>query len=100
MLPPALEDVASFIRDNRDGLHTDVGKLASITDILVRQQKALTETFDVAPLARRPDDSYNASTGRSTSAPSWPRGSTAALDPQTLLCDLLSGNPLGGVIGA
>ena len=61
VLPPALEDVASFVRDNRDGLHTDVSKLASITDILVRQQKALTETFDVAPLALgNLTNSYNA----------------------------------------
>ena len=64
VLPPALEDVASFVRDNRDGLHTDVGKLASITDILVRQQKALTETFDVAPLALgNLTNSYNAKFG-------------------------------------
>ena len=37
-LPPALDDVARFIRDNRDILRTDVRKLANITDILVRQR--------------------------------------------------------------
>ena len=48
-LPPALDDVARFIRDNRDILRTDVRKLANITDILVRQRAALTEFANVAP---------------------------------------------------
>ena len=50
-LPPALDDVARFIRDNRDILRTDVRQLANITDILVRQRAALTEFANVAPLA-------------------------------------------------
>ena len=101
-LPPALEDVASFIRDNRDGLHTDVAKLASITDILVRQQKALTETFDVAPLALgNLTNSYNAKYGTLDVRPVLAPGlNLPTLNPQTLLCGLLSGNALGGVLGA
>jgi phospholipid/cholesterol/gamma-HCH transport system substrate-binding protein len=101
VLPPALEDVASFIRDNRDGLHTDVGKLASITDILVRQQKALTETFDVAPLALgNLTNSYDAKFVTLDVRPVLAPGlNLPALNPQTLLCGLLSGNPLAGVIG-
>jgi hypothetical protein len=99
VLPPALEDVASFVRDNRDGLHTDVGKLASITDILVRQQKALTEITDVAPLALgNLTNTYNASSGTldtRTVLPSVPAG----FDPRSLLCGLLTGNPLGGALG-
>lgn len=51
VLPPALEDVASFVRENRDGLRTDVGQLAGITDILVRQSRALAELTDTAPTA-------------------------------------------------
>jgi phospholipid/cholesterol/gamma-HCH transport system substrate-binding protein len=101
VLPPALEDVASFVRDNRDGLHTDVAQLASITDILVRQQKALTETFDVAPLALgNLTNSYNAQFGTLDVRPVLAPGlNLPTLDPQSLLCGLLSGNALGGVLG-
>jgi phospholipid/cholesterol/gamma-HCH transport system substrate-binding protein len=101
VLPPALEDVASFVRDNRDGLHTDVAQLASITDILVRQQKALTETFDVAPLALgNLTNSYNAKFGTLDVRPVLAPGlNLPTLDPQSLLCGLLSGNALGGVLG-
>jgi phospholipid/cholesterol/gamma-HCH transport system substrate-binding protein len=101
VLPPALEDVASFVRDNRDGLHTDVAQLASITDILVRQQKALTETFDVAPLAlSNLTNSYNAKFGTLDVRPVLAPGlNLPTLDPQSLLCGLLSGNALGGVLG-
>ncbi|MCD2192563.1 MCE family protein [Actinomycetospora endophytica] len=101
VLPPALEDVASFVRDNRDGLHTDVGKLASITDILVRQQKALTEITDVAPLALgNLTNSYNASSGTLDVRPVLTPGlNLPALNTQSLLCGLLNGNPLGGILG-
>ncbi len=100
VLPPALEDVASFVRDNRDGLHTDVAQLASITDILVRQQKALAETFDVAPLAlSNLTNSYNASSGTLDVRPVlFPGLNLPALNLQQLLCGLLNGNPLGGIL--
>ena len=101
VLPPALEDVASFVRDNRDGLHTDVAQLASITDILVRQQKSLTEAFDVAPLALgNLTNSYNASSGTLDVRPVlFPGLNLPALNTQQLLCGLLNGNPLGGILG-
>jgi phospholipid/cholesterol/gamma-HCH transport system substrate-binding protein len=101
VLPPALEDVASFVRDNRDGLHTDVGKLASITDILVRQQKALAETFDVAPLALgNLTNTYNAASGTLDVRPVLVPGlGLPALNSQQLLCGLLNGNPVGGLLG-
>jgi phospholipid/cholesterol/gamma-HCH transport system substrate-binding protein len=101
VLPPALEDVASFVRDNRDGLHTDVGKLANITDILVRQQKALTEITDVAPLALgNLTNSYNATSGTLDVRPVLVPGlNLPALNTQQLLCGLLNGNPLGGILG-
>ncbi len=50
-LATALGDITTFIRDNRDALKSNVDALADVTGILVRQQKALTEVLDVAPLA-------------------------------------------------
>jgi phospholipid/cholesterol/gamma-HCH transport system substrate-binding protein len=49
-LSTALAQVATFIRDNRNLLTTDVGALTDVTNVLVRQQQALTEALDVAPL--------------------------------------------------
>lgn len=94
-LPPALDDVARFIRDNRDILRTDVGRLANITDILVRQRAALTEFANVAPLGlNNLTNSYNASSGtldvRPVIAPELLGG---GLDPRALLCNLLANQP-------
>lgn len=101
VLPPALEDVASFVRDNRDALHTDVGKLADITDILARQQKSLTEIADVTPLAiGNLINSYDAASGTLDVRPVlFPNLDLPGVNPQALLCGLLNGNPIGGVLG-
>jgi virulence factor Mce-like protein len=50
-LGTALAQVTGFIRDNRDALKSNVDALADVTGILVRQQKAIIEILDVAPLA-------------------------------------------------
>jgi phospholipid/cholesterol/gamma-HCH transport system substrate-binding protein len=50
-LATALADVTAFIRDNRDALKSNVDALADVTGILVRQQKAIVDVLDVAPLA-------------------------------------------------
>ena len=50
-LATALGDVRTFLHDNRDALVSNVGALADITGVLVRQQRALMEVLDVAPLA-------------------------------------------------
>ena len=49
-LSTALADVKVFIRDNRDALVSNVAALADITGVLVRQQKAIMDILDVAPL--------------------------------------------------
>ena len=92
LLPPALEQVAAFVRDNRDILRVDVGQLAQITDILVRQQRALTELADVAPLGLgNLTNVYNASSGTLDVRPILaPTLALPALDPRALLCGLLS----------
>ena len=94
-LPPALDDVARFIRDNRDILRTDVRKLANITDILVRQRAALTEAADVAPLTLgNLQNVYNASSGTLDVRPVLaPELLGDGLDPRALLCNLLANQP-------
>ncbi len=99
VLPPALEDVARFIRDNRDLLRTDVGQLADVTDVLVRQRQALTELADIAPLGLgNLTNVYNASSGTLDVRPILAPNGGVALDPRALLCGLL--NPTSGPTGA
>lgn len=50
-LATALIQVRDFIRDNRGRLRSNVDKLASITETLLRQRASLEEALDVAPLA-------------------------------------------------
>ncbi|PVZ10229.1 MCE family protein [Actinomycetospora cinnamomea] len=94
-LPPALDDVARFVRDNRDILRTDVGRLANISDILARQRVALTEIADVAPLAlNNLTNSYNANSGTLDVRPVLaPELIGDGLDPRALLCNLLANQP-------
>ncbi|GLZ44659.1 hypothetical protein Acsp06_08440 [Actinomycetospora sp. NBRC 106375] len=94
-LPPALDDVARFIRDNRDILRTDVGRLARITDILVRQRAAITEFANVAPAALgNLTNSYNATSGTLDVRPVLaPELIGDGLDPRALLCNLLANQP-------
>jgi len=50
-LATALADITTFVRDNRAALSDNVTALADISGVLVRQQKALIDVLDVAPLA-------------------------------------------------
>jgi phospholipid/cholesterol/gamma-HCH transport system substrate-binding protein len=50
-LAAALADVSGFIRDNRAELKANVAALADVTSALVRQQRAIVDVLDVAPLA-------------------------------------------------
>jgi len=50
-LATALADITGFVQDNRQLLTTDIAALTDITTTLVRQQKAVIEVLDVAPLA-------------------------------------------------
>jgi phospholipid/cholesterol/gamma-HCH transport system substrate-binding protein len=47
----ALADISTFIRDNRDELKANVAGLADLTGVLVRQQRAIVDVLDIAPLA-------------------------------------------------
>jgi phospholipid/cholesterol/gamma-HCH transport system substrate-binding protein len=50
-LAKALGDITAFVRENREALASNVAALADITGVLVRQQRALIDVLDVAPLA-------------------------------------------------
>jgi virulence factor Mce-like protein len=63
-LATALADVTSFIKQNRDELKSNVDALADVTGILVRQQQAIIEILDVAPLTvSNLNLAYNARSG-------------------------------------
>jgi phospholipid/cholesterol/gamma-HCH transport system substrate-binding protein len=47
----ALGEVADFVRDNREVLHSNVDRLTDVTAVLVKQRNALAEVLDVAPAA-------------------------------------------------
>ena len=48
-LASSLGDVQRFVERNKNGLTTNVDKLASLTKVLVAERSALAETLDVAP---------------------------------------------------
>ncbi|GIH18425.1 MCE family protein [Rugosimonospora africana] len=50
-LATALGQIADFIHDNRDRIKSNVDKLASITQILVKEKASLQEALDDIPLA-------------------------------------------------
>ena len=50
-LATALADITGFVHDNRELLKTDVAALTDVTTILVKEQRAIVEVLDVAPLA-------------------------------------------------
>lgn len=49
-LGPALEDVQTFIRNNRGEIRSNVDNLAGVTKVLVDQRAALAEVLDESPL--------------------------------------------------
>ncbi|NYH78601.1 virulence factor Mce-like protein [Actinopolyspora biskrensis] len=60
----ALNKVKSFVRTNKDKLHSNVEQLDSIAKVVSRQNKALRETLTKAPLALgNLQNSYNAASG-------------------------------------
>jgi phospholipid/cholesterol/gamma-HCH transport system substrate-binding protein len=85
-LAVALTQVSSFVRDNRDELRTNVDGLTELSKTLVKQQNALREVLDTAPVAlANLDRAYNERTGTLDT-----RDNFAQLDdPGLYLCSLL-----------
>ena len=86
-LVPTLEQVQTFIADNRDQLSTDVSQLVDITQLLVNRQDDIAKLLHVAPTAL--SDLYNIWDPDANSL-------TGALmvpdrvDPLNLVCGLLT----------
>ena len=85
-LAVALTQISSFVRDNRGELRSNVDGLTELSKTLVKQQDALREVLDTAPVAlANLDRTYNPRTGTLDT-----RDNFAQLDdPGLYLCSLL-----------
>lgn len=82
----ALADITGFVRDNRELLKSNVEALTEVTGILVRQQRALVDVLDVAPLAlSNLNLTYNA---RSATLDTR-NNAMGPYDPASYVCSLL-----------
>jgi phospholipid/cholesterol/gamma-HCH transport system substrate-binding protein len=85
-LTVALADVTAFVRDNRAELKSNVAALADITGVLVRQQQAIVNVLDVAPLAlSNLNLAYNARSGTLDTRDD----ATGPYDPASYVCSLM-----------
>ncbi|MFB9928811.1 MCE family protein [Amycolatopsis halotolerans] len=63
-LSTSLGDVKQFVADNKNGLSSNVAKLASLTKVLVDQRASLAEVLDIAPTgATNFINTYDAASG-------------------------------------
>ncbi|MFE3174283.1 MCE family protein [Amycolatopsis sp. NPDC059090] len=63
-LSTSLGDVKQFVADNKNGLSSNVAKLASLTKVLVDQRASLAEVLDIAPVgATNFINTYDAASG-------------------------------------
>lgn len=94
----AMQQVSSFVRDNRQILGRNISGLDQVTQILVKQRKSLEETLRVAPLTL--DNlalTYNPQAGTlDTRANLGEVGHQITSDPATFLCGILDQANKGG----
>jgi len=88
----AMQQVSSFVRENRDGLSENIEGLNVISKILVKQRDALAETLNTAPLAlNNLFHTYNPSTGTlDTRANVGENIGTLENNPTQFLCSILA----------
>jgi len=85
-LATALAEVTSFVKQNRAALKSNVDALADITGVLVRQQKAIIDVLDFAPLAlSNLNLAYNARSGTVDTRDN----AMGPYDPASYICSLL-----------
>lgn len=86
-LARALADITVFVQANREELKQNVAALADLTGILVKQQRALIEVLDVAPLAlSNLNLSYNPASGTTDTRDN----AMGPYDPAQFVCKLLA----------
>jgi phospholipid/cholesterol/gamma-HCH transport system substrate-binding protein len=94
----ALRQVSGFVRDNREVLGRNIAGLDDVTQVLVKQRKALAETLRLAPLAlNNLALAYNPEAGTlDTRANLGELGHQVTSDPATFLCGILDQADQGG----
>ena len=87
-LAVALDDISTFVKDNRTLIRSDIARLTSVTGAVVAKRQALTETLTNAPAAlSNLQLAYNPRTGTLDT-----RNNLRQLDdPGLLLCSILTG---------
>jgi phospholipid/cholesterol/gamma-HCH transport system substrate-binding protein len=85
-LATALADISGFVRDNREALKSNVDGLTDLTGILVRQQQAIINVLNVAPLAlSNLNLAYNARSGTLDTRDD----AMGPYDPASYVCSLI-----------
>ena len=91
-LATAVTEVRTFVKDNRQSLSRNIKGLVKVTDILVRQRKALDEVLHVAPTAlTNLYHTYNPSSGTLDTRANLGENIDAAISrPADTLCSLVA----------
>ncbi|WP_406044912.1 MCE family protein [Micromonospora sp. NBC_00898] len=85
-LSAALAEVTTFVKQNRTALTSNVAALTDITNVLVRQQQAVIDILDVAPLAvDNLSLAYNPRSGTLDTRDN----ALGPYDPATFVCSLM-----------
>jgi phospholipid/cholesterol/gamma-HCH transport system substrate-binding protein len=87
-LATALADITGFVRDNRAQLKSNVDALTDVSGVLVRQQRAIIDVLNLAPLAlSNLHLAYNARSGTLDTRDDV----MGPYDPASYVCSLLAG---------
>jgi phospholipid/cholesterol/gamma-HCH transport system substrate-binding protein len=85
-LATALADITGFVADNREQLKSNVDGLTDLTGVLVRQQQAIIDVLNVAPLAlSNLNLAYNARSGTLDTRDD----ALGPYDPASYVCSLI-----------
>lgn len=87
----ALDKVQTFVRDNRQGIKSNVDQLNSVATVLVKEKAALNETLTDAPVAlSNLQNAYNAASGTLDTRADF---NELAQPPLVSLCKMLGSTP-------
>lgn len=89
LLGSTLAKVRKFIDDNQDGLKSNVDKLSSVTDVLVKRRADLAELLEIAPTGiSNQVGMYNPTAGVVDARPNF---NELGKSPITMVCDIVTG---------